>query len=371
MAKGESPLRVRSFVRRHGVAYASAHEVTLKTGRPKINDWPGLLATVRVARKDLPSDLLIAYWQSHEDSERNAKAFAAAVGPCTFEGFLREAREHWWTRVNRYVAYNTILLTLVAILGAVQALRSYGDWIFLLPSLDLYTDSPKLRYVAGNPIEQTIHVVNRTSTAHHDVKIVSATLKEAGGHGTVALTPSWLTPIPLLAVNTPDEFEVEGIAPKPGTYTLVVDVTSEAGWARGHRPQTFIRPVEVWDREPQATRLHPGDRKNEFVGQVLVGRALNGIDCIAEVGRQPGITSLVPSSPTKVSTREKAPNTTPGAEYAGVEWRMEKSDALQRVPFSIFVIGTVDRNFNSNSIEVHCYATPESAPAESDTGRLY
>src|ERR1043165_6502874 len=108
--KGDVPSRIRTLVRRHGSAYASAHAVAVATPRPKIKEWPGLLATVTLARNGA-DDLLFCYWSSREDFERHTKAFAAIVGECELQGFLRNANEHWWTRISRYIAYNTILLT--------------------------------------------------------------------------------------------------------------------------------------------------------------------------------------------------------------------------------------------------------------------
>ncbi len=79
-----------------------------------------MVAFVTLARQDGKTNLLLAYWKSREDYQRNEQAFSAIHGARKIEGFLRNPGESWLARAGRMVSYNTILLTLVAILGALQ-----------------------------------------------------------------------------------------------------------------------------------------------------------------------------------------------------------------------------------------------------------
>lgn len=255
-------------------------EATQKVEPPQARELPGVIF-YHYLDPNGGTNSFISYWESREDFEASRvpleeRLGAAKLHRAAWVRRLDVQKEPLWKRFTAY----SVLLHVVAVLGALSALEKHYDWLLEAPriSLDLKENEP-INLPQGAPLSTSLVLTNQRATVAADISALDARL--------VGLNRLY----PILAggsysIRERDSMEIalrtQSLA--PGRYQLEVEGQSRSGRLRGWKPFSLKRGIRVWHKAPRVELAfgpnHPSPSKVKAL--LHIGEdAPEGLDCQA------------------------------------------------------------------------------------------
>lgn len=259
------------------VRYASTTNIPDDWTLPKELDSRVMFHIVRV---DAGFELN-TYWPSKEAFDRDGRILTASLtlGAPVVQGYLE--RLHTPKAWAKVASVSTWILGIVAVLGALEALRNHYDTFFQAPGLTCRLDpAAKTDAVAGSPFRFEVLVANDTMVDHRNLQFVASAPVDAG----VTLSLSERA-VATLRSGEVRKLTVGGAGLHPGRYELQVAATSAAGRFRFAATEEARVNLVVWDRMPIVRFMVA--KKSEVSlrldGMIRIGApAPNGLVCDVE-----------------------------------------------------------------------------------------
>lgn len=295
--------------------------------------FAGLVAVHVFADADRPH--LISYWKSREDFARSGALLNDAIeGFQNATGYIVHFQEARRPLVKR-VAWYTLLATVLAVLGAIDTMRS--QWARLAAKPRVQTSwrmAGNFNYQLGDTIVEPLAVTNRRAVTH-TVKVASAVLKNADA------TPSEFRvshPPGTIEVpeNQTEEVEFRANVTRAGIYELAGELDVQAGRFADPAPTPFSLKLQVWDPEPEISRLHVSRQQTdacELAGDLLLGQpAPDGIACTVRIDQHAELTDVFPLSPSPIDVHESKEWSVNG-DIGSVKFVLEPVQPMRPHPF--------------------------------------
>jgi hypothetical protein len=254
----------------------------------ELTAFPGLLLLHAVR---CPSSVkVITYWndeayfrcfREHFESKINASG-TTVCGPIYN---TTEKGKSIWARIPLYTA----ILAIVAFLGAAKSLFDHFDWIFADPDIAIMVEPTKTNVVEGENFVSTVTITNRASVPQSDI-LLNVFLKAPAEGKLILDFPE--SKISNLNVGASYTFKVSGRAIVPGEFTLGINVSARAGWARPIKVIPAENPIAVWPNRPHAAVFTDSEHASTGVlrSRILAGRASpKGMECELEIRNVNGL----------------------------------------------------------------------------------
>lgn len=290
---------------------------------------------------------LVTYWTSRTDATESWPALAAHLGieaqPSV--GAVTEARVQKRSRLAT-IRPGTWLLTLVALLGAVSALREhFGEWFESVTVGVTHADVVPLEVLESSPLNVPVRLLNRGRVARASITRATFELERKDKSASVSLDVD----ITGLAALTPGEtvdLLVRGEAPKhesgaaPHEWLLSGQLFAESGLLSSNaRVLVPARSVRVW---PRVSMEYPkpqlGCAKDcLFVGKIYVGAGLDRLQGHVAIADEHAALQQF-SLENAVDPKIGAPEGTPPAKVA---WQTGPVKAFSTLAYS-FLVSTTD-----------------------------
>ena len=191
----------------------------------------------------------------------------------------------WWKRVKP----TTVILSLAALLGAVEVIGSRYERLFAVPDLSLKMERQKFDVVEATELAVVVNVHNELSTEQTDIQLSAELVGSDGKVREVRLSEDRLSQ---LAKSSAKEVKAVAVAPMSGSYKLRVRANSKAGWLRPRKPFETTNDVEVWPEVPSGTVAlkNGGQGQGVLRGTLRLGhRASNGLNCEWQIDKVPDL----------------------------------------------------------------------------------
>src|SRR5262245_39463314 len=106
--------------------------------------FPGLLVVHEIRPSSSGAIRLVAYWSTRDHFDRDGKSLANELSAARADshGFVANPqlpREPFWKRIRLHTA----LLSVAAVIGAVQVITGTYNWLFVRPDLELKVTATK------------------------------------------------------------------------------------------------------------------------------------------------------------------------------------------------------------------------------------
>jgi hypothetical protein len=269
---------------------------------------------------------------------------------------LHEPPTPWWKRIRLHTA----VLAVAAFLGGLEAIRAHYDWLFLRPQLFARADrSMNVNYVAGQLIDETITVTNRTPVRHDDIsfRAQSAT----GGVEKLAVDPPRIR-----SLGSGDSMSLRllGSTAGRGSHVVTLTVASKAGVIPPAQDLHFDIPLRVWPAEPLAGVTAEGWPPGQLGGWIETGYAAEaGLTCTVEITGDYGIDDVMVDMAGTGTNPPWAPAGSGATRTGFVEWRTRKIEAFRRTSFRLIV--STDRTLDWQAVARNSVVTcTENTPKE-------
>lgn len=324
------------------------------------------LAFYYVVRNGDSQQRVATVWRSREfylrDGERLRMALQApAVLSHGFVARFAMPFKPFWRRMR----VHTIVLSVAAFFGALQALGNYFDWIFAAPSLSMKWNESRVHLTEGSEFIETMDLVNDLPIAHRNVEL-TGTLSAADSAASPAVQLGVLpASVAHIGGSTRHEITISGVAPRHGKYEMVINVSARGGWVRDTGNFPFTQPVTVWPKNPIGM-LRVGSVQDQTAllrGDLIIGPAApNGLDCELEFQR---ISGLKYEGVFEFRNLHKSAqwnsNESPANEVAVLQWVVLPVGEHTLIPFQVAIQrdGAVDWNQIAKRGAVRCYYRPE------------
>lgn len=311
-----------------------------------ITHYSGLVSFYFVLPGHAPMRV-VSCWATKEHFLRDGANFCSQISATLnpLHGFIQDftiEAKSLWQRIPVF----SILISIVAILGALKALFDYYDWIFSKPDLALTTDDLRIDIVQGAELKITSSLVNNLTVAHRNIKISAKLVSSAGVTDKLDVHPPH---IPNMPGATTQKFSVSGIAPAPSAYKLTIFAAAQAGRLRNAETFQLDTDVTVWPKIPNGKLSSKSDNGSIglLTGLVAFGKAAaNGLDCELEIKGSPGLRYdgifefyFLDQAPTWKTTENA------GNEIASFRWTTLKIPAYQNISFQIGLVGGAETDW--------------------------
>jgi len=248
----------------------------------------GLISELDIRKEN--ARFVITIWATRDVFTRGVSFVLARLGGSSTilnQGYIADVetqRPGFWKRHN----LGTKLLSAVAILGALSALRTYAGAIFEAADVGVaYTETGTLDVLEGDDLSPTIRVVARTRVSPVVVDQIPVALV-AAGRAPIKLDDIDYRIVPPLAPGQSQELVVLGQAPAkstspdPDVYQLQPTILARSGLIRSRKSfQPHPRKVQVWSELYWTHQPKPSEScKSQciFTGEINVGRSYpNGL----------------------------------------------------------------------------------------------
>ena len=185
----------------------------------------------------------------------------------------------WWKKVNPL----TVVLSIAAAVGALDAISIHYDWLLARPLIVVRPEKAKVDVIESSDVRMAVTLVSQLPrTEHRNIKVAAGFIDQNMKSYPLQLVEH---DIAALAGGASKELIIEGTAPEAGEYTFHIDATADAGWWRSARTFVSDARVIVWPKTPRGS-IRLVEAKSSwarFVGTVRVGPAApHGLDCELE-----------------------------------------------------------------------------------------
>ena len=312
---------------------------------PPPKDFPGLIFYHEI---DAGSGTLrlLSYWETEGDFDANRSELERRLGASqlTRRGFLRRLtlkRQSLWDKPY------TVLLHVVAVLGALSALEKHYAWLFETPAvvLELPGDDP-LNLPENKRLTANLIIKNARASVETEARVSAANLMTPDGQtaqeldvqrGIHSILAGEALGLPMVGRGSPR-----------GVYKLDVKVAARAGLLRGEREYSLEREVRFWSNKPQCRFVswNTAGRRNLLRGVVYVGQDYpGGLTCLATLEREGAMKFEYLDFPD-VTDWEEEHNGEPGQEVARLRWFTGNLQRFSEVRFGVYLGGTPQVNWN-------------------------
>jgi hypothetical protein len=322
-----------------------------------ISKYPGLLFFHEI-RSSSGAARLIACWSTRDHFVRDGVRFAAELSAVLVEnhGFLanpRFQRGAAWKRIRLHTA----LITIAAIIGAMQVIGGTYNWLFVTPDLELKAAASRFSAVEGQPLKQALELINHLPTPHRNIALRGTLRDTSGTNHNVPIQPALF---PHIAPGESQTVDIATVPPAAGKYQLVIQARASAGRLAAAKTFDLVRDVTVWPEQPIA-QLAIGDVRHDvaFVsGSLAIGPpAAHGLECELEI---PRVSALHFTDIFEFPYLDGKPDwrtvETPGHEDAVLSWNTGSIDGERSVEFSLALLrqGATDWNSVLRQTELRC-----------------
>ena len=304
-------------------------------------EYPGLMLLCLLESDREAATRLGAFWASKQDFDASRKELECAIGAEEMEqsGFVRDLRTPQKPLRKRLPA---LLVSLVAVLGALDALQNHFSHLLEAPqlSLDLGGSEP-LKQLETAPLALELSVANGSLREAAMVRLDTIQIVRQGPASQPARLerPKLQVSIPAGGRNT---LPIRSAALPPGSYRLTAAVNAKVGELRGWHPANAARDVTIWaELQEVSTPLvleRTGANNAWLSGTLRVGKETQrGLDCTAVVTHVAQLEILGVQGFASASE----PNLLggPGKEVASVQWSTGPLSAFSTRPFRIRLVG--------------------------------
>lgn len=270
-----------------GAWYFAEHSLAASAERtpPDLAKHDGLLFC-HVAPAAAGGWRLLTYWESRERFDAAATELIASskLSGLVAAGFLHRPvfrKTPLWRRLTPA----TLLLQVVAILGAFAALETHGSWLFEPPELEAAIEGAPVNAIAGEPVDFEARLFSLCRRERLGLREVAAWLDAPSRNGADRRELEVSRSAATIGQGQAVSVRLTSQPLAPGFYPIVTSVRATAGVLR--RPRTFLdQPgeVKVWRREAHLVSLEPragaADRLAWLDGTFEVGRPMPaGVEC--------------------------------------------------------------------------------------------
>jgi hypothetical protein len=261
--------------------------------------FPGLVAAHSAVHGDTAQ--LVSYWTTREDYDRYGKELYETVGATAriaehYVTHYHEPRTPLWKRIPWY----TMLMTALAVVGAVSTFRSEIEKLRLAPEVGILPRSEARNYLVGDPIDEPLSVTNQRPVTGH-VAVVRPEVASKGVHQPYRVDVS---PNPFsLPENRTEIVHFQAAVSTPGKYVLRGRLHVSAGRFAEPIERPIAIPFRVWSAKPtleeRKLKIEKQDKTNSrMTGVLLLGRAAeNGVRCTVLIRRHPELFSVFTTFP--------------------------------------------------------------------------
>jgi hypothetical protein len=277
------------------VAWMAIYDLPTAAPTPKAADFDGVegLTVWHVhqpaAAGAAASTRLVTYWMSQGHFARDAPLLQRKLGISPVVagavGATGSAPLQWWQKVKP----TTVVLSLAALLGAVEVIVNRYEKLLLAPDLAIKFDLNKVNGIEDTELGTPITVHNELTIDHTNITLDAHLVNAEGKKLPLQLSEQRLA---LLSKSEAQVVSVLTAAPQAGKYTLHVSAESKAGWARFRDSAQTTTTLVVWPKVPTSTVVlkSSGSNRGALTGTIRLGhKALNGLNCEWQIEGMPGL----------------------------------------------------------------------------------
>jgi hypothetical protein len=250
-----------------------------------------------------------------------------------------------------------VLTTLVAVIGALVALRGYFDYFFEEPSIGIYRasssqegSSESLALTAGKPQILDWRVFNHGRTEPARITKIAARLSQPNDKVTAQLVSA--SYIPKLPVGDERIVSVRVESKATAEIELIIEVVAEAGVLRKkNQERSGVLKINTWDdivfvKPPSLLESSEHGKVAVFGAELGFGRGDEGASVfVLQLLRQRGVhfVSLDPSKKLNARIDASSQNEDSGSEVATVTLTPQDLKPLSSVPIIFKLVSDVSR----------------------------
>lgn len=306
---------------------------------PPPTDFPGLILYHEIDSGN-GAQRLFSYWETEGDFDANRSDLERRLGATrlTRHGFLRRLalkKQPFWGKPY------TVLLHVVAILGALSALEKHYAWLFETPAvvLEMPGDDP-LNLPENRRLRADLIIKNARASVETEARISAANLMTPDGQTAQELNVQQ-GPHSILAGEVLGLPMVGGRLPR-GVYKLDVQVAARAGLLREEKVFSLEREVRFWSNKPQCRFLTWGTsgKRNLLKGVMHVGQDYpGGLTCLATLEREGAMKFEYLDFPD-VTDWDEEHDGAPGQEVARLRWLTGNLQKFSEIRFGVYLGGS-------------------------------
>lgn len=310
---------------------------------PPPRDLPGLIFYHQIDSHN-GVGTFISYWETRGDFEASRRPLEERLGAAKLRRArwvrgLAVQREHFWKRFTLY----SVLLHIVAVLGALAALEKHYDWLLEKPmiAIDVEGGAP-INLAQGSRLSTSMILINQRATVPAEVSALEAIL--VGPHGSTLVLADGS-----YSIRERDQLELP-IRTGPlesGRYQLAIRGRGRAGRLRGWQPLLLHRGILVWRKSPwiEVAADHTTPSGGRLRGLLHLGEdAPNGLDCQATLMEEPSLRF----GPIQFSGVTNWPDPEPSSEgsVSIQTWITPSLQGFSVTPFSLYFEGQPSRGWS-------------------------
>jgi hypothetical protein len=238
------------------------------------------LVLSHLVRLEDGSKRVFTYWQSAQHFDGGDEVLRDRLqAPSPEHGPINAVAtpaKPWWRKVKPL----TVVLSIAAAIGAIDAIVIRYDWLLAKPLLLVKPEKTKTEILESANIRIAVSVVNQLPrTEHRNVKVAVELIDTARKRHPLRLVEQEIAVLPGGATK---DLMVEGTAPPAGLYRFQVAATADAGLWRSSKTFSGEAQFNIWSRTPRGSVRLVESKSSwaRFVGTIEVGHAAPlGVDC--------------------------------------------------------------------------------------------
>ena len=265
----------------------------------------------------------------------------------------------WWKKINPL----TVILSIAAGVGALDAIKIHYDWLLAEPLLLVRPEKSKVEIIESSDLRMTVTLVNQLPrTEHSNIKVAAELIDKDKKSYPLRLVEHDIAALP---GGSTKDLLIEGAAPSVGEYIFRVNATAKAGWWPSSKTFPADARFIVWPKIPHGSirlvEIKPLWAR--FAGTIVVGLAApQGLDCELQIQGTPGLKfenqfhSTVRNDNLQWHTAGQLENT-----VSILTWSTATVGAMQSVTAEFILIGesVTDWKAVSEKIKLNCSARQE------------
>ncbi len=304
--------------------------------------YPGLVMLCLLDGSDRQAGTRVGtFWASKQDFQASRRELEGVIGTDDVEryGFVRDLRT---PRQSLYKRLPALIVSLVAILGALDALQNHYSRLLETPRLSLDLGGTEAwKQLDTAPLALDLAVANGSLREAAAVRLDTIQIL---GQGPAPQPPRLERPN--LQVSIPaggrGTLTIRSATLPPGSYRLTATVSAKVGELRGWHSSSAPRDLAIWAEQPQVAVplvLEQTGAHNAWLsGTLRVGRETpRGLDCAAVVTHVAQLEIIGVQEFTSASAPSLVAE--PGREMASVHWSTGPLPAFSARPFRIRLAG--------------------------------
>lgn len=264
-----------------------------------------------------------------------------------------------WKKINPV----TVVLSIAALVGALDAIWIHYDWLIAEPLLLVRPEKSKVEIIESSDMRMTVTLVNQLPrTEHRNIKVAAELVDKDKKSYPLRLVEHDIAALPGGAMK---DLVIEGTAPIVGEYAFHVDATAKAGWLPSSKTFRGEARFIIWPKTPRGSILLKKTKPPEarFTGTIAVGPAApQGLDCEIQSRGTPGL-KFDEYFITTVGNSNLKRNMTGQFENAvsNLTWSTAPVESMRYVTVNFILLGDLATDWKavSEKIELNCNTRQE------------